>query len=107
MADVDKELLLAVDRVIETCATMPMDDRLIALQLAWTLLAQQARTDALTVPGEFQAQQSSQLGQLEKIALLVREDTPGIELDERLTLEGDFEGVLRKLKSDREKGRGN
>jgi hypothetical protein len=56
---------------------------------------------------EFQAQQSSQLGQLEKIALLVRADTPGIELDEHLTLESDFEDVRRKLKSHSEKGRGN
>jgi hypothetical protein len=65
-----------------------------------------ARNDALAIPDGFPTEQARQLGQLEKIGLLVKGDTPDLEL-ERLTQEDDWEGVLahlRKLQDDLEKG---
>jgi hypothetical protein len=102
----DRKCFDVVMVLIDTCANLPMDDRLLVLQLAWIILAQQARNQALAFPGGFQGEQSRQVGQLEKTALLVREDTPDIEL-ERLTQEGDYAGCLehlRKLRDDLEKG---
>ena len=56
-----------------------------------------ARSEALAFPGEFPAEQGRQLDHLEKIATLVRNDTPDIEL-ERLFQEKDYEGVRRRFR---------
>lgn len=93
----DRELMAVAMRLIEACAALPMDDRLLVVQLAWTILAQQARNEALAFPGGFQAERDRQAAQLEQVALVVREDTPDIEL-ERLLQEGDTEGVLRHIR---------
>ena len=106
--DEDGELLEATNRVLGACATMSMDDRLLVLQLAWVLLAQQARNEALAFPGGFPTEQAHQLEQLEKIALLVREDTPDLELERPPhARKATFEGArqhLRKLNDDLQKG---
>jgi hypothetical protein len=97
MSDENRKLLDAANRLVDACAGMSMDDRLLVLQLAWMILAQQARNDALAFPGGFPAEQTRQLAQLEKISHLVGEDTPDLEL-ERLTREGDFDGALEHLR---------
>jgi len=61
-------------------------------------LAQQARNEALAFPEGFSTEQARQLHHLEGIAVLIGTDAPDIEL-ERLTQEGDWDGVLKRLRS--------
>jgi hypothetical protein len=107
MHDEEKRFLEAATKAIEACSVLSTtDDRLFALQLAWIILAQQARNDALAFPEGFPTERARQLAQLEKIALLVREDKPDLEFV-RLQEEGNLEGVslhLRKLLDDLNRG---
>ncbi|HEY0873602.1 MAG TPA: hypothetical protein VGD94_09025 [Vicinamibacterales bacterium] len=73
-------------------------DRLEVLEIAWLVMAANARNAALALPGGFPAEQARQLTHLEKIALLVREDSPDLE-GERLFLEGDIAGMLRHMRA--------
>jgi hypothetical protein len=73
-------------------------DRLEVLEIAWLMTAANARNAALALPGGFPAEQARQLTHLEKMALLVREDTPDLEA-ERLFLEGDIPGMLRHMRA--------
>ena len=94
----DTDLLKAAGDVLNACAALSMTDRHLVLQLAWMLLAQRARSEALAVSGGFEREQARQLNQLEKIAVLVRRDTPDLE-SERLLREGDEERALLYLQS--------
>jgi hypothetical protein len=96
--DDDRHLLEATSGLLETVADRPMGDRLLLLQMAWIALAQRARNDALAFPGGFQRELARQLAQLEKVVALVQADVPDLEL-ERMTQEGDFDGVLRHLQT--------
>jgi hypothetical protein len=98
----DKERLTAASNVLNACASLSRDDRLLVLQLVWLLSAQRARSAALAVPGEFQREQARQLNQLEKMSVLVKKDTPDLELD-RLLREGDEERALQYLRDHLEK----
>jgi hypothetical protein len=100
------EPLAVVDVVIDACSHLPMKERLIVLEMAWTVLAQRARDEALAIPNGFPVEQTRQLEQLAKMAALVQGHTPDIEL-ERLIQEGDWEGAatyLQKLEADPDKG---
>lgn len=106
MADETKAFMEIATRLIDACASLPMDDRLFVLQVAWIILAQQARNEALAIPGGFPAEQARQLLTLGNVARLVEGDTPDLEL-ERLWLEGDVEGAIQhvlKLRDTLEKG---
>lgn len=95
-----------VNRVVDECAALSMGDQLMVLQIAWIVLAKQARDQALAFPGGFPGEQARQLEQLVKIAAFIREDTPDLEL-ERLNQDGDFDGALKHFRSlwdDLEKG---
>jgi hypothetical protein len=90
---------LTVNRVIDACAGLPIDGRLEVLQMAWIVLAEHARNEALAIPGGFPNEQARQRGELEKITSLVRADTPDLE-PERLRQEGDLAGHLRRLQGE-------
>jgi hypothetical protein len=94
----DKDRLKAATDVLNACASLSMGDRLLVLQLAWMLLAQQARSEALAVSGGFESEQARQLDQLETIGVLVRRDTPDLE-SERLLREGDEERAWQYMQS--------
>lgn len=93
----DKAQFEAMASVLDACAALPIDDRLLVLQVAWLALAKQARDDALMFPGGFPAVQARQIVILENAAQLVKEDTPDLEL-ERLYQAGDWEGIVRYLR---------
>ena len=70
--------------------------RLEVLELAWLLLASNARTEALIVPGGFPEEKARQLQHLRRMADLVGADEPDLEM-ERLFHEGDVAGVIRRV----------
>jgi hypothetical protein len=108
MVDDNKKVFDAMHVAIEAVASLSMEDRLMALGMAWIVLAEQARNEALAFPDGFPAEKARQLTQLEKMALLVSHATPDLEL-ERLTQEEDWDGVFQHLKTlwdNREKGGG-
>ena len=82
--------------LVDRLSALPTGQRLMAVELAWVMVGMQARQEALAIPGGFQAERERQLEHLGKLAWLVREDTPDLEL-ERLMLEGDVEGLARHL----------
>jgi len=94
----DKDLLKAAGDVLNACAFLSLKDRLLVLQLAWMLLAQQARSEGLAMSGGFEREQARQLDQLEKIAVMVRRDTPDLE-SARLLRESDEERARQYLES--------
>jgi hypothetical protein len=71
------------------------------LWTAWAIVAQQVRSANLFAPGGYQAEQRRQLGELEKLAELVRDDAPDLE-EERLLREGNFDALLNYLKRKRD-----
>ena len=72
---------------------MPTPERLLVLQMAWLVLASNARTEALPSIEGFLAEQARQVAQLDKMMLqLVSTDTPDLEM-ERLFRQGDMEGM--------------
>jgi hypothetical protein len=108
MSREDETWLLAIVDVCNACAGLPMCDKLDILQLAWGVLARQARNGLLGVPGGFPEEKSRQLEQLRKTIELVEADEPDLEM-ERLSQEDDLEGLLRHVrrilgKRDDEKG---
>jgi hypothetical protein len=82
----DKAFFESAVRILDTLQTMTPYDARLVIQLAWTVLAKRCRDEAL-----------AQIGQLEKIAALVREDTPDMEL-ERLVQDGDIQGALNHIR---------
>ena len=97
MNDDDDAVLAVFKETVNRLSHLPIDDRLLVVQMAWMALAYQARREALAFPGGFPAAQARQVGHLEKIAHLVRTDTPDLEL-ERLFQEGDLDAVNRYLR---------
>ena len=100
MADkTDRELLRTLKAILNASAAggAAFDFRLMALELAWITLAEEARSVALPFPGGYTAERQRQLEHLEKMASLVRGGEPDPEL-ERLYQEGDAEGVLEHLR---------
>lgn len=83
--------------VLDTCDATgaALGDQLMILQLAWTVLAQRVRSEAIAV-GRFQAEQAEQVRHLDKMKSLAAADTPDLEL-ERLHQEGDYAGVVEHL----------
>jgi hypothetical protein len=94
----DEDLLKAAGDVLSACAFLSVKDRQLVLQLAWMLLAQQTRSEALATCGGFEREQARQLDQLEKISVMVRRDTPDLE-SQRLLREGDEERARQYLES--------
>jgi hypothetical protein len=106
MADENRAMFDAMHEAIRAVATLAMEDRLIALGIAWIILAQQARNEALVFPEGFPAEKTRQLTQLKNMALLVSDATPDLEL-EPLTQEEDWDRIvqhLKELQDDLEKG---
>jgi hypothetical protein len=100
MADkTDRELLRTLKAILNASAAggAAFDFRLMALELAWITLAEEARSVALPFPGGYSTERQRQLEHLEKMAALVRGGEPDLEL-ERLYQEGDAEGVLEHLR---------
>lgn len=93
-------IVVAITQATEKLATY--DDRLMAIEIAWLALASTARAEALAIPDAFPAVRARQVEHLERMALLVRDDEPDLEA-ERLTQENDVEGLLRHLKTQRDK----
>jgi hypothetical protein len=83
-------------RVCDACARLPMQDRLIVLQLAWGVVATEARNAFLSIPGGFPAEKSRQLEQLRQMAEQVEAAEPDLEL-ECLIQEDDIEGLMRHV----------
>lgn len=75
---------------------LSLDDQLLMLQTTWLVLAQRQRDEALAFPNGFPEALSKQIRQLEQTMAFIAGSEPDLEL-ERLTLEGDQEGVLRLL----------
>jgi hypothetical protein len=71
------------------------------LRTAWAIVAQQVQSGNLFAPGGYHAEQRRQLGELEKLAELVRDDAPDLE-EERLLREGNFDALLNYLKRKRD-----
>lgn len=69
-------------------------ERLDILSIAWLLTAGNVRAEALAIPEGFPAEQARQITLLDRLALLVREDTPDLE-GERLFQEGDYDGMMQ------------
>ncbi len=106
----DKQMWDAIVRILDEALYISTQDRLILLETAWLVVASTARSDALVFPGGFPAEQASQLKHLERMSLLVREDTADLEA-ERFFQEGDVEGMrkhfrakIRQLEDEDEKG---
>jgi hypothetical protein len=69
------DLFDALVRVCGACEGLPTRNRLQVLQLAWLILASNARAEALVVvPGGFPEEKARQLRQLRKMADLVGAD---------------------------------
>ena len=81
------------------------DDQLHFLALAWTVLAQQIRTEALAFPGGFTEKQQAQARELENMIQFVSEAKPDVEAD-RLFQEGDIGGLTRHYHQQRRKREG-
>jgi hypothetical protein len=93
----DTELLETTKRVLHGCGTLSLRDRLLVLELAWAAIAQRARYEALLHPGGFRDERVRQVGQLEKIADLVKGDVPSLEM-ERFVQETDIVGLLEHVR---------
>lgn len=85
----DPERLMAV---LLACAELSTSERLDVLQVAWLVIAANARTEA---PAGFVAEQARQVARLRALAEAVAAAVPDSETD-RLAQEGDAEGVLRR-----------
>ncbi len=94
----DKQMWDAIVRILDETLDISTRDRLVLLETAWLAFASTARSDALVFPGGFPAEQASQLKHLERMALLVREDTADLEA-ERFFQEGDVECMLEHFRS--------
>jgi hypothetical protein len=92
----DQRIWGATKAVLDALSGLPLEERLMALQLAWIACAGWARNDALAYPGGFPAEQARQLVHLKNMASLVREATPDLEL-ERLIQAGDTAGANAHL----------
>lgn len=75
---------------------LPPDDCLAALELAWLVVARRIRAEAIAFPEGFSDAKTRQLGRLEKVAELVRADSPDLEL-EVLYHEENYEAALDLL----------
>ncbi|MGB7220760.1 MAG: hypothetical protein WBD07_18315 [Vicinamibacterales bacterium] len=71
-------------------------EKLAAIESAWLYWSVRARDDELSIPGGFPVEQARQVACLEKLLAGVRAAEPDLEL-ERLTLEGDREGIIRHM----------
>jgi hypothetical protein len=95
--------------IFDACQPLPVKERLDALSLVWLVVAKEVRDTALAFPGGYPTERSRQLKELERLADLVRDDEPDIEL-ERFMQEGDFDSAIEYLRrlwdnaSEREKG---
>ena len=87
-----------VNAVLAACATLPADDRLLVLEIAWLVSAKQVRSEALTIPGGFPSVQAGQVAELQVVAELVQQDAPNPALD-RLLQDGDYDAVARHVMS--------
>ena len=94
----DKQMWDAIVRILDETLDISTRDRLVLLETAWLAFASTARSDALVFPGGFPAEQASQLKHLERMALLVREDTADLQA-ERFFQEGNVEGMLEHFRS--------
>ena len=106
--EVVKNVLSVVAFVDDNADPLPDAEQMTALEIAWISLAKTRRDKALAFPGGFKEEQDRQLAQLDKVKQLVSGDEPDLEL-ERLTLEEDWDGVMKRLqelwnKLDVEKG---
>ena len=88
----------AVNAVLDACATLPFDDRLMVLEIAWLASAKAARTGTAADRGGFPSVQAIQVAQLDAVARLVRQDAPDPVLD-RLLRNGDYDGVATHVKN--------
>lgn len=79
-------------RIDEALAGLSTQDQLDVLATAWMVTAKIARTEA-TSQDDFGEEQDRQAVLLERIVLLIKEETPDSEL-ERLCLEGNVTGLL-------------
>jgi len=70
----------AMSSMLDVCGTLSADDGLIVLQVVWSGLAKQTRNRAIIRPEKFNGEQGRRLRQLDKIARLVREDTPDLRM---------------------------
>lgn len=91
-----KETLERMVKVIDACDGLPPADTLFVLEMAWLATASNLRNAQLANPGGFPSERDRQAETLEKLAAIVRSDTPDVEL-ERLWLEGDNEGAVRHV----------
>jgi hypothetical protein len=88
--------------VLRVAAHLPdLAERLQMLSVVWTVVASDARQERLFGPGGFQTEQRRQLDELERLARLVREDTPDLEY-QRLVHEGNFDSLLDYLRRRRD-----
>jgi hypothetical protein len=65
----------AVVRVFGATTDLTTTERLLVLELAWSLPAANARNDAIQIGGDT-AEQRRQVERLEQLAMWVRSDTP-------------------------------
>lgn len=88
------DFIIRVNAVLEG---LTAHERLEVMNLAWLAVANNARTEALILPGGFPAERSRQVDQLRQMADLVSTDEPDLEM-ERLYHEGDVEGMARRIR---------
>lgn len=88
------KLLEVVEEIQARCAHLSTRDKLDVLYFCWLLAAQDARRMALIEPGGFPAEKARQLEELNFLTAMVSSDEPDLEA-ERLTLEGDLDGLRR------------
>jgi hypothetical protein len=98
MPDAIRKRFNTVNAVLDACATLPADDRLLVLEIAWLVCAKQARSGTSTVPGGFPTVQAGQVAELQVVAQLVQQDTPNPALD-RLLQDGDYDAVAKHVVS--------
>lgn len=96
----EQEMLDRMNGTLSAVDGLSPEDQLFVLELAWLTRAAVVRAEAIALGG-FAAEQARQLDVLDKMAQLVREDTPDLEA-ERLYQEGDMVGWLGRLRRDQE-----
>jgi hypothetical protein len=89
----DRRILDAVTNAVLACDGLSDQDQLFALEMAWLATASRLRNVQLMNPGGFPAERERQAAMLDRMAELVRSDTPDLEL-ERLWQEEDHKGVV-------------
>jgi hypothetical protein len=103
----ERELAEAVMRVSLACTGLSTREQLDVLQLAWSVVASTARTEALIEPGAHPEERARQVVQLLELAVCVGADEPDLEMErialdiERLSREGDIAGMVRRLDDQR------